>query len=125
MKAMEGFEPTESQIRAAIFSALEVAIRPYKGFIWPIETGGRDRKNRRVVRGQTGAPDLFMIYRGMPVAIEVKKPKTGVQSEKQKEFQANMEAAGGTYKIVHSVEEALEMLKDLSVLEFTLREVEG
>ena len=113
---MEGFEPTESQIRAAIFSALEASIRPYKGFIFPIETGGRDRRNNRITKGQAGAPDLFMVYRGMPVAIEVKKPG-GKQREAQKEYQANMEAAGGTYKIVHSVEEALEMLKDLSMLE--------
>ena len=117
-------EPTESQIRAAIYQALKVAIRPYKGFIWPIETGGRDRRNNRITKGQAGAPDLFMVYRGMPVAIEVKKPK-GVQSDVQKEFQANMEAAGGIYKIVRSVDEALEMLKDLEMLEFTLREVEA
>jgi len=117
-------EPTESQIRAAIYQALKVAIRPYKGFIFQIETGGINRHKRRSVVGAADAPDQMMIYRGLPVAIEVKKPK-GVQSKGQKRYQAEFEAAGGIYKIVRSVDEALEMLKDLEMLEFTLREVEA
>lgn len=103
---------TETQIRAAIYKTLQVAICPLKGFVFQIETGGRDRPNNRIKEGQKGAPDLFLIYLGKPIALEVKKPK-GIQSETQIEFEANIKAAGGYYYLVHSPEEALGILKKI------------
>ena len=105
-------DPTESQIRAAIYKALQVVIRPVKGFVFQIETGGRDRRNNRISVGQKGSPDIFLIYQGKPIALEVKTPK-GKQSEAQIEFEENIDLAGGYYFIVRSVDEALEILDQL------------
>lgn len=107
-------ELTESQIRRQIYEALEAAIRPYKGFIFAIETSGRSGRNNRLMQGynQKGSSDLFMVLNGISVALEVKKPG-GVQSEMQMEFEANIEAAGGHYYVVRSVVEALEIFRRL------------
>ena len=43
-----------------------------------------------------GLSDLVAVKDGRVVHIEVKTPK-GVQSDKQKRFQRNLEAAGGEY----------------------------
>lgn len=106
---------TESQIRSAIYEALKIAIRPYKGFIFPIETGGRDRPNRRIQPAQKGSPDLMMTYRSESVMLEV-KTSAGTQTEDQAEFEINQKAAGGYYYVVRSMDEALAVLKGLDQL---------
>ena len=106
---------SESQIRSQIYEALKIAIRPYKGFIFPIETGGRDRPNRRIQPAQKGSPDLMMTYREWSVMWEVKTPE-GTQSDNQKEFEVNQKAAGGFYFIVRSVEDALAVWRELDQL---------
>ncbi len=106
---------TESQIRSAIYKALQMAIRPNKGFIFQIEVGGRGQRTNRNSVGQTGASDLFMIYRGMSVALEVKTPE-GKQKKSQKEFEANIDAAGGYYFLVRSIDDALAVLKGMDQL---------
>ena len=49
-----------------------------------------------------GLSDLVAVKGGRVVYIEVKKP-TGTQSEKQKNFQDNLEAAGGEYVLARGV----------------------
>jgi hypothetical protein len=44
--------------------------------------------------GAVGSPDIFALKGGVCYGIEVKGPK-GVQSDAQKEFQTQFEAAGG------------------------------
>ena len=44
--------------------------------------------------GAVGSPDIVCVVNGQYVGIEVKAPK-GRQSENQKEFQTQLEAAGG------------------------------
>ena len=51
-----------------------------------------------------GVSDLVAVKNKRVIHIEIKKPN-GRQSEKQKEFQADLEAAGGTYIIARSVED--------------------
>lgn len=56
--------------------------------------------------GTKGAPDIVAVIKGQYIGIEIKKPK-GVQSPGQKEFQKNLEKAGGQYWLIRSVEELL------------------
>ena len=56
--------------------------------------------------GALGSPDIVCVIRGQFVGIEVKGPK-GKQSEHQREFQRNLEAAGGRYLIAYDLEDVV------------------
>ncbi len=66
-----------------------------------------------------GLSDLVAIRGGRIVHIEVKRPR-GVQSSPQKEFQADLEAAGGEYIIARGIED----VKHLVEKRLRLRETE-
>ncbi len=51
-----------------------------------------------------GLSDLVAVRGGRTVHIEVKAPK-GVQSDRQRRFQQDIEAAGGTYILARCVED--------------------
>lgn len=53
-----------------------------------------------------GAPDLIAV-KGKTLFIELKKPG-GRQSEYQKQFQADLEAAGGEYILCYGVDDLIE-----------------
>jgi len=57
-----------------------------------------------------GLSDLVAVKGGKVVHIEVKRPG-GHQSENQKRFQANLEAAGGAYVVAKSVEDVEHLLR--------------
>jgi len=59
--------------------------------------------------GALGSPDIVCVVNGQYVGIEVKAPG-GKQSEHQKEFQRQLEAAGGRYIIVHSIDDVLAQI---------------
>jgi hypothetical protein len=82
-------------------------------FLWVNNTGtARDRNNpARIIHfGLVGSSDLIGVFRGTPVAIELKRPGGGVQGEQQKKFQARWEACGGLYILARSVAEVREGL---------------
>ena len=54
---------------------------------------------------EAGTADLIGIYRGVPVALEV-KTATGRQSQSQKDWQFRWTVAGGVYEIVRGYEDA-------------------
>ncbi len=51
-----------------------------------------------------GLPDRIAVENGKLIALEFKRP-TGRQSENQKKFQVALEAAGGEYIVIRSLEE--------------------
>jgi hypothetical protein len=51
-----------------------------------------------------GMPDRIGIYKGLPLAIEFKRPK-GVLSDLQKEFKRQWEGEGGLYIECRSIED--------------------
>ena len=53
--------------------------------------------------GAVGSPDIICVIAGQFVGIEVKGP-TGEQSDHQKEFQKNLEAAGGKYILAYDLD---------------------
>ncbi len=57
-------------------------------------------------RTYPGIADLTVIKNGRVVWVEVKRPGTGRQSEKQKEFQADIEVAGGEYVLACCIEDS-------------------
>ena len=54
--------------------------------------------------GAMGSPDIVSVIKGQYVGIEV-KGTGGKQSDHQKEFQENLERAGGKYLLVYSLED--------------------
>ena len=70
-------------------------------FVMP-ETATHARRFFRA--GVVGAPDIVCVINGQYVGIEVKAPK-GRQSENQKEFQAQLEVAGGKYILAYSIDD--------------------
>jgi hypothetical protein len=56
--------------------------------------------------GALGSPDIICVIKGQYVGIEVKAPK-GKQSEHQKEFQKNLESAGGKYILAYSLDDVM------------------
>jgi hypothetical protein len=59
--------------------------------------------------GAVGSPDIVCIIAGQYVGIEVKAPK-GRQSDNQKEFQRQLEAAGGKYILAYSIADVIVAL---------------
>ena len=59
--------------------------------------------------GALGSPDIICVINGQFVGIEVKAPK-GKQSQYQKEFQKNLEAAGGRYVLAYSLVDIMNVI---------------
>lgn len=59
-----------------------------------------------------GLPDIFAIYKGHFIGIEVKAPnKENTQSDMQKIRERQIKNAGGSYILVTSVEQVKEFLE--------------
>ena len=95
---------TERQIQDAI--RLELG-RERDLVLWRNNIGVAIQDGRRIAYGVggPGGSDLLGIFRGHAVAVEIKTP-TGKLSEAQKQFAALVEAKGGTYVVLRSVEDA-------------------
>lgn len=59
-----------------------------------------------------GQPDLIFILSGHVYFVEM-KTATGRQSQEQKEFQRQLEAAGQTYLVWRSVQDCVDFIKTL------------
>lgn len=70
------------------------------------EYKGRKRFTRF---GAVGSPDIVCVVKGQYVGIEVKALK-GRQTENQKEFQRQLEAAGGRYILAFSLDDITSAL---------------
>lgn len=72
-------------------------------------SGALQTKNGGFVRfGAKGSPDIIVVEDGRYIGLEVKTP-TGKQSKAQKEFQDALEAAGGDYYILRSLDDAMAL----------------
>lgn len=59
--------------------------------------------------GAKGSPDIVAVYKGIYIGIECKVPK-GKQSDSQKEFQRELELAGGVYILAYSIDDVMHGL---------------
>jgi len=121
---------TESDIQKACVRLIRTHFKKYSPFLLKVGNGGKRTKIaaiRSLAEGELpGAADLFLAYpspyikklmdSGSWIMLRDKgfcglwiemKSKAGVQSEKQKEFQMNMESVGYKYVIVRSIDEFL------------------
>jgi hypothetical protein len=73
--------------------------------LWRNNCGYDGERRVRYGVGSPGGADLIGLYNGRFVAVEIKTP-SGRQSEDQRRFQALVEAKGGEYVILRSVEDA-------------------
>jgi len=103
--------PKEKTIQDQILLALGT----YPGMaIWRSAVGNgwvRTKGGPRSIRfgGMPGQADILGCYYGRFLAIEVKRPvRWSKQSDEQIDWQGAIEAAGGTYILARSVDDALE-----------------
>lgn len=76
-------------------------------FVMP-ETATTKRRFFRA--GVSGAPDIVAVVKGTYVGIEV-KASDGRQSDDQKQFQEDLERAGGIYVLARGIDEVETALK--------------
>lgn len=50
--------------------------------------------------GTPGAPDIIVVINSFYIGLELKRPVGSIQSDAQKNFQADLERVGGYYQIV-------------------------
>ena len=106
-------DQTEAQIQSEIMAFLERVPQAHFYRTSP-SRGGRGHH-----RSEIGQPDITGCYKGQFWAFEVKARKgvmirKGVQSEKQMEFQANIEKAWGKYFLVRSLDEVIKIFEEVS-----------
>lgn len=113
MAQMPTGKPKEQEIQKAILQYLRVRRIPCWRFnVIGIPMGdGKMRPNPEM----KGVADIHLIIKrngvGVSSWLEVKRPGMK-QTENQIEFQEAIEKAGGLYRVVHSVEEVIEFLKE-------------
>lgn len=67
-------------------------------------------KGRRFIRfGATGSPDIIAVIDGRYIGFEI-KDKHGKQSEGQVAFQESLEAAGGAYHLIRSIDDFINII---------------
>ena len=108
----------EQNLQIQVWQFLQVALNHKNSFAWATvnESGfggkkaiilGSIRKQCGVV---AGIPDLFVFSKGQLIGLEL-KTIVGTQSDSQKVIEKRIEASGGTYHLVRSVQEAEEALR--------------
>lgn len=59
-----------------------------------------------------GVADLVLMREGRVLFLELKAPKSGVQSDAQKAFEAAATEAGAEYAIARTIDEAVEIIRE-------------
>jgi hypothetical protein len=97
----------EGEVQKAILDYLSV-----RGiFHWRVNTGAMRRNGRLVRFGTAGVSDIIGVLPGGRIlAIEVKAPKK-YPTEAQKDFLAQVKAAGGVGFVAYGVEDVAEHLR--------------
>lgn len=100
----------ESQAQAAICEYLAYQ----KLFFWrnnniPVFADGTFRAMPKYAR--KGVPDILLLINGKFIGLEVKS-LTGIMSEHQKEFEADMQNNGGYYYVIRSIDDVQKILED-------------
>lgn len=91
----------ESRIKSDIHDALEA-----RGAYWATVPQG--------TFGKPGDPDMIVCYKGRFIGMESKTP-IGRLRDVQKLRRKQIEAAGGIYAVVRSVEDAMKALDDIDM----------
>jgi hypothetical protein len=96
----------ESDVQLAILQYLTLK----RIFHYRNNSGAFKRDDGHFYRfGALGSPDIVCVVNGQYVGVEVKAPG-GKQSDHRKEFQGQLEAAGGRYILAHSLDQVIGLL---------------
>lgn len=95
---------SEANVKKAVFAYLQI-----KGYLfWPINNVGIWDADKGIYRRsgtlRPGVSDAMVLVKGKLWALEFKS-STGPLSEAQKEFQRGIEANGGIYLVVRSIDD--------------------
>jgi len=109
----------EATLQAEIVQAIRIL--GHAGLVWGASMNGvhlglRAAQRMKAQGMQAGEADLWFLIAGHYYGLEVKNGKEGVQSKEQKDFEARVNAAGGTYKITRTLDDALETLSAWRVI---------
>ena len=102
---------SESNIQKAILDYLQYQENLSK--LWFVRSASGEVNTdtgRRFKTGKKGCPDILLCYRGRFIGLEVKTAK-GRQSKAQVEAQKRIEACGGKYYIVRSIDDVIDILE--------------
>ena len=102
---------SESNIQKAILDYLQY--QENLGKLWFVRSGAGAIKTdtgRYFKTGKVGCPDILLCCHGCFIGLEVKTPK-GRQSDAQVEAQKIIEACGGKYYVVRSVDDVIRILE--------------
>lgn len=107
----------EKQIQKTCMDYLQVLEAQGKLYFFRSQAGAVNTVRRNGSKGffrtgRVGAPDITVCYNGKFIGLEIKNEK-GKQSEAQKEAQKQIEATGGYYFVVRSLEELIKILNVL------------
>lgn len=84
------------------------------GMFWRNNSGvGKTDYGARISFGCPGSGDILGVFKGKPIAIEV-KTETGRQSAQQKSWQQSWEECGGIYILARSPGEVWERLNSIA-----------
>lgn len=100
-------EPLEKEIQKVILDYLEAR----HIFCWKEHSGGLlvDGGTRYMPIGLRGKSDIFGIYKGKFLAIEVKRP-SGVLTEEQQSFLDRVNREGGIAFVARNLEDVINTL---------------
>lgn len=70
----------------------------------------RNGKKRFYRFGDPGASDIFCLIKGIVYGLECKAGKYSKQSDSQIDWQKRFEKAGGKYRVIRTLKEAIEFL---------------
>lgn len=98
-------EPLEKDIQSSIIDYLEAK----KVFCWKEHSGGIPRDNGKwfMPIGLKGKSDILGIYKGKFLAIEVKRPSSGVVSPDQQYFMDRVNKEGGIAFVATSIDDLI------------------
>lgn len=104
----------ETHIHIAVANILRLGA-PDGCIWWHTPNGGKMDERRgwwlKQLGVRAGVSDFILIHRGRLLCLEIKTAK-GRQSEDQREFQADAEAAGASYAVARSSAEAVEIIRN-------------
>ena len=102
---------SESNIQKAILDYLQYQENLSK--LWFVRSASGEVNTdtgRRFKTGKKGCPDILLCKDGCFIGLEVKTDK-GRQSKAQVESQKRIEACGGRYYIVRSIDDVIKVLE--------------
>jgi len=103
----------ESQIQKSILDYLQILENQNKAYVVRTSSGAVTTDTGRYFKtGKAGCPDILFLFMGKYIGLEVKIPK-GKQSENQKHAEDKIQRAGGFYRIVTSVQDTIDVLKEV------------